>query len=149
MSDRESSLRDLKLMQERMSSLLEESLQNAVVRSDELAAETSWAPPADAFETEDEVMLLVDLAGVERADVEVVVEDGLLVVRGDRRVPEALVDVENRRIERAYGPFARSFELPATVEVAKIRAEHRDGVLVLRLPMRERTRGRSFQIEVE
>lgn len=148
MSDRESSLRDLKLMQERMNALLEESIRGASARPEE-RADAAWAPVSDAFETEAEIVLLVDVPGVARGDVRVEVDGGTLVVRGERHVPEWLAEVETRRLERVYGPFERTFDLPPTVDDARIRAEHRDGVVVVRLAKRESPRGRAFRIEVE
>jgi HSP20 family protein len=148
MSDRESSLRDLKLMQERMNALLEESFKGAAVRIDE-RVDATWAPVSDAFETDREIVLLVDVPGVARGDVTVEIDGGTLVVRGERHVPEGLAEVETRRLERAYGPFSRSFDLPPAVDEARIKAEHRDGVLAVRLPKRESSKGRTFQIEVE
>jgi HSP20 family protein len=148
MSDHENSLRELRTMQERMNALLEESLRGAVARGEEFA-ESTWAPAADAFETEREIVLLVDVPGVDRADLHVDVDGRSLVVRGERRVPEHVADVETRRVERAYGAFSRAFDLPPTVDETRIRAEHRDGVLSVRLPKRESPRGAAFRIEVE
>ena len=51
--------------------------------------------------------------------------------------------------ERAYGAFTRAFDLPPSVDETSIRAEHRDGVLTLRLPKREAPVGRSFRVEIE
>lgn len=148
MVDRESSLRELKSMQERMNELLDESLKGAPVRVEE-AVEPSWAPAADAFETEREIVLFIDVPGVERGELRVDVDGRSLVVRGERRLPEGCADVESRRVERAYGAFTRTFDLPLAVDEAAIRAEHRDGVLTLHLPKREPPRGPSFQVEIE
>jgi HSP20 family protein len=148
MSRPEDSLSDLKAMQERMNALLEESLSRDPDAREEFAP-PDWAPVADAFETEREVLLFVDAPGVRREDLRLEVDGAQLVVRGERRLPEGLGGELLRRVERPYGAFARAFELPATVDESRITAEHRDGVLQIRLPKRETASGRRFQIQVE
>jgi HSP20 family protein len=148
MSDWETSLRDLKLMQERMNALLEESVKGAIAPGEPLD-ESTWIPAADAFETAVELLLLVDVPGTTRDDLRVDVEGGRLVVSGERKLPEGLASADVRRIERTYGTFSRSFELPATIDETRIKAEHRAGVLAIRLPKRESSRGRQFQVTVE
>ena len=148
MSDWESSLRDLRVMQERMNALLEDSLRNPTAEREELA-DAAWTPAADAFETEREVLLLVDVPGVSRETLRVDVDGSHLVVRGERRLPEGLERGNARRVERPYGTFTRGFELPASIDEARITAEHRDGVIAIRIPKRESARGRKFQITVE
>jgi HSP20 family protein len=148
MSDWETSLRDLKVMQERMNALFEESLRGATPEREEVE-DAVWAPSADAFETDDEIVVLVDVPGVSRDAMRVEVDGNHLLVRGERHIPEGLDRGDARRVERAYGAFSRGFELPAAVDETRISAEHRDGVLAVRLPKRESPRGRQFQIPVE
>lgn len=147
MSDWEDSLRDLRVMQERMNTLLEQSLKGPAPEHEE-PADTVWAPPADAFETELEILLLVEIAGVSREDVRLDVDGNRLILSGERRIPDGLDRGDARRVERNYGAFSRVFELPAPVDEVRISAEHKDGVLVVRLPKRESPRDRQFQIPV-
>jgi HSP20 family protein len=148
MSDWDASLRDLKAMQRRMNALLEDSRRGTAAPLEETAA-SEWIPAADAFETDGEVVMLVDLAGVERERLQLDVDGDRLVLRGERRTPDGLDGDDARRIERPYGAFSRVFELPASVDETRIRAEHRDGVLTIRLPKREEPRGGQFHITVE
>jgi HSP20 family protein len=148
MSDWDGSLRDLRAMQQRMNALLEDSRRGAAAAREDLGP-GEWVPAADAFETGAEIVLLVDLAGVGRDALRLEVEGDRLVLRGERRVPEGLDGDDARRLERPSGAFSRAFELPATVDETRIRAEHRDGVLAIRLPKREHPRGGQFQITVE
>ena len=148
MSDWDSSLRDLKAMQRRMNALLEDSLRGASAPREEPDAD-SWIPAADAFETDGELVLLVDVAGIERDALQLDVDRDRLVLRGERRIPEGLHGDGARRIERPYGAFSRVFELPASIDETRIRAEHRDGVLAIRLPKRDEPRGGQFHITVE
>lgn len=86
MSNWEDSIRDLKSMQERMNTLLEETRHSEVPDLVEFSA-PAWVPAADAFETDREILVLVDLPGVAREDVRVDVDGPHLVVRGERRMP--------------------------------------------------------------
>jgi HSP20 family protein len=135
-------------MQERMSALLEESLHREQVVREDLAG-PEWVPAADAFETDREVLLFVDVPGVRRDDMRLEVEGGRLVVRGERRLPEGLDPGLMHRGELLYGTFFRSFELTAAVEETGITASHRSGVLAIRLPKRATDTDQSFEIPVD
>jgi HSP20 family protein len=148
MSDWDGSLRDLKAMQRRMNALLEDSRRGASAPLEEPAV-SEWIPATDAFETDGEVVLLVDVAGVARDTLELDVDGDRLVLRGERRIPDGLAADDMRRIERPYGAFSRVFELPASVDETGIRAAHRDGVLAIRLPKREQLRDGQIHITVE
>ena len=148
MARSEDSLRDLKAMQERMNALLEESLHREPIVREDLAG-PDWVPAADAFETEREVLLFVDVPGVRRDEMRLEVEGGRLVVRGERRVPDGLDPALTHRGELLYGTFFRSFELTAAVEETQITATHRAGVLAIRLPKRATDTDQHFEIPVE
>jgi HSP20 family protein len=103
----------------------------------------AFAPSADVIEDEGAIVIQVELPGVALADVNVGVENDLLTLSGERKIQ----DERFHRRERWHGAFARSFRLPRTVDVAKIEASLRDGVLVLRLPKREELRARKIEIK--
>src|SRR5215470_5577154 len=74
-------------------------------------AEFSWEPPADVFETEREVLIEVALPGVAASEVEVIVQAGTLVVRGERRLPSIPGPAVIRRMELPHGRFERRIRL--------------------------------------
>jgi HSP20 family protein len=93
-----------------------------------------FAPPVDIYEDNDAFHLKVELPGMQSKDVHVSVENGVLTVRGERKLEKENERDGYHRIERSYGGFARSFTLPKTVNGEQLEAEMRDGVLSLRLP---------------
>jgi HSP20 family protein len=93
-----------------------------------------FAPPVDIYEDKDAFHLKVELPGMTSNDVHVSVENGVLTVRGERKLEKENERHGYHRIERSYGGFARSFTLPKTVDGEHLEAEMRDGILSLRLP---------------
>ncbi len=107
-----------------------------------------WTPGCDIYEDEDSVTLSFDLAGVEAKDVDVRFENGVLTIRGERKLEHPDKRQNYHRIEMAYGTFTRSFALPSTVDAERIHAEARSGVLVISLPKRSEAKPRSIQVTV-
>ena len=122
---------------------------NAYVRDEDTGFRGTWAPAVDIFETENhDLVLKAELPGMSREDIEVVVENSTLVLKGEKKF-EADVKEENyRRIERTYGTFHRSFTLPNTVDASRIAAEFKAGVLTVKLPFREEAKPRTINVEV-
>ena len=107
-----------------------------------------WTPAVDVYEDTEGVTFKFDLPEVEAKDVDVRLEDGVLTVRGERKLERE----ENRdgyhRIERSYGVFARSFTLPATLEADKASAEQKNGVLRIFVPKRAEAKPKSISVKV-
>jgi HSP20 family protein len=118
-------------------------------RQDEDFATGSWMPPVDVRETKDALEISAELPGIEPKDVEVLVESGVLTLKGARRFEKATEGESYHRVERAYGGFERSFTLPTNVDPEKVHAVYRLGVLHLTLPKREEARPKSISIRVE
>jgi HSP20 family protein len=126
-------LRDILHLQERMNRIFEESLARGRVEDLPLGS-GGWTPLADVLEAGDGFVVVMELPGVEPDDVEVQVDGDELVVRGERHLPGTLRPESFHRMERSYGPFARSVRLTAEVDPAKVTAQFRDGLLRLELP---------------
>jgi len=100
-----------------------------------------WRPAINAFQCNKGVRICVDLAGVDRSEVELTVEPQRFTIRGTRQAPEP-TDEEGRTLqliafEIDYGPFERVLELPLPVDVEKARAEQRNGFLWIELPFKK------------
>jgi len=108
----------------------------------------TWAPPVDIFETENDIVLKAELPGVDPKDVEVKVEDNTLYLKGERKFEKEVKDESYHRIERSYGSFARSFSLPNSINAEKVKAEYKDGLLMLTLPKREEAKPKTIKIDV-
>jgi HSP20 family protein len=107
-----------------------------------------WAPPVDVFEDSEGLTFKFELPEVDAKDVQVSVEDGVLSVRGERKLEHEAKRENYHRIERAYGAFARSFTLPATLDAEKVTAEAKHGVLRVYLPKRAEAKLRAIQVKV-
>jgi HSP20 family protein len=109
----------------------------------------TWAPPVDIFQNGDqEVVLKAELPDMTREDIDVTVNNGTLVIRGEKKVSSDVKEEQFHRIERRYGTFSRSFTLPRTVDTAKVAADYKNGVLTVRLPLREDARPRQVKVDV-
>ena len=135
--------KELARLQDEMSRLFDE--RQHVYRAGE---SVGWTPACDIYEDEEGVTLRFDLAGVEASNVDVRFENGILTIRGDRKLEHAEQRDRYHRIELAYGTFTRSFALPGTVDAEKIRAEAKNGLLVISLPKRVEARPRSIEVAI-
>lgn len=107
----------------------------------------SWTPRADIYETEDHVVVQLDIPGVDMKTVDVQCEKGMLSVKGER-----LFSTDEKRqyyrVENVYGPFERYFEIPGTLNVEKVAATYNAGVLTLTFPKTEAAKPRKIAIQV-
>lgn len=108
----------------------------------------SWQPAVDIQETARELRLDVELPGIREEDVEIEVENGILSVRGQKSAERKEEGEEGRYhlVERSYGSFFRSFQLPQGVDAEQIAAEFESGVLRIRIPKAALPQPRRIQI---
>jgi HSP20 family protein len=110
---------------------------------------TDWAPPADVSETEGEYLIKAELPEVRKEDVNVSVLDGVLTLAGERRQEKHEEGQKVLRVERQYGAFVRRFALPENADEQAIRAESRDGVIVIHIPKHKVVEPQPRQIQVQ
>jgi HSP20 family protein len=134
--------RDLMRLQDEMGRMLDDRLR---YRSGE---SVGWTPACDIYEDGEAVQLRFDLAGVDPKDVEIRFENGVLTLKGERKLEKEENRDNYHRIELSYGIFTRSFALPTTVDSERINAESRNGVLVVRLPKKPEAKPKSIQVKV-
>jgi HSP20 family protein len=108
----------------------------------------TWAPPVDIYETENELVVKVDLPDLQDKDIDVRVENNTLTIRGERKFDKDVDEENYLRIERAYGSFMRSFSLPNTVSAENIRAEYRNGVLTLHMAKLEESKPKQIKVNI-
>jgi HSP20 family protein len=94
------------------------------------------------------VTLRFELAGVEAKDVDVRFENGVLTLRGERKLEKEERRENYHRLELGYGTFTRSFSLPGTLDAERIRAEAKNGILTVTLPKRAEAKPRAIQVKV-
>ncbi len=107
-----------------------------------------WRPVANISETPEAYLIRAELPEVEKKDIDVSVHEGVITIRGERRLETREDKEKHHRIESFYGSFARSFSLPADVDEAKIQADAKDGILTVRLPKTEAKKPRPIEVQV-
>ena len=137
--------RDLAILQDRMNRMFNEA--HSPRQSDDLMSRGTWTPAVDIYEVEGALVLKAELPDMRREDIDVSVEDNTLTIRGERKLDHEIKQENFHRIERAYGGFVRSFSLPHTVDASKIGAEYKNGVLMVKLPVREDGKPRTINID--
>ncbi len=111
--------------------------------------EFDWRPTADISETKKHYLIKAELPEVDKDDVHVSIENGMLTISGERRFEKEDESDTQHRIESMYGKFSRSFTLPSNVDEAHIKAESRNGVLKVRLPKIEEKVVNPIEISVD
>lgn len=116
---------------------------------DSLKTSGVWTPPVDIYQNGDhEVVLKAELPDMTREDIDVTVEKSTLTIKGEKKFSSELKEDQFHRIERHYGAFSRSFTLPQTIDSSKVSADYRNGVLTVRLPLREEAKPRQIKVDV-
>lgn len=118
-------------------------------QSSMLTEGVDWRPAANITENETEYTIRADLPEVRKDDIEVNVVNGVLTLSGERRYEKSSEDEKEHRRETFHGSFQRSFALPDDVDVDAIRADTKDGVLIVHLPKQAEKKPESIKIRVD
>lgn len=94
---------------------------------------SEWVPAVDISETGKEVIVNAEMPGMDPKDIDISLNGRLLTIKGERKQEHEEKDENYHRVERRYGAFTRTFELPADVDADKVKAHYKDGVLKLNL----------------
>jgi HSP20 family protein len=108
-----------------------------------------WAPSADISETEKEYVIRAELPAVKKEDVQVMYEDGIITIKGERRQQKDEKGEKFHRMETFFGSFDRSFSLPDNVNADAIRCESMDGILTVHVPKTEVVKNKPKQITIQ
>jgi HSP20 family protein len=139
-------LHDLVSLQDRMNRLFEDASQRRASEgnpTDEVEA-VDWYPAADVYENDGEYTVAVDLPGIDRATLDISVDNDTLTIKGNRVAP----DTGRHRAECPSGKFLKTFSVPAAVDQSDIKADYKDGVLRVHLPKRPERRPQRVEIKV-
>ncbi len=116
------------------------------------AGASTWMPPVDIFQTgEHELVLKAELPDMSRDDIDITVENFVLTIKGEKKFGAGMESVKEEQfhhVERRYGTFSRSFSVPQTVDASRVSAEYKNGVLTVRLPLREEAKPRQIKVDV-
>jgi HSP20 family protein len=108
-----------------------------------------WAPTADISETNAEFLIRAALPAVNKEDVKVTVDDGMITIEGERKQQKEDKNEKMHRVESYYGHFSRSFSLPESVDQSAIRCESKEGVLTVHIPKMQAPKSQAKQIKVD
>ena len=138
-------LKDLMALQERMNKLFDETFSRGTQDVDVGA----WSPPVDILEQGDAIIIKMEIAEVDQKAIDLKVEGNALTIKkSERQLEQGTKREDYLRLERPYGTFSRSFSLPTTVDLEKVKASHNDGILRVVLPKREETKPKQIKVEV-
>mgnify|MGYP003546421188 CR=1 FL=1 len=145
MSQQWNPLQDLMVLQDRMNRLFEDATQRRTQADPGAEFERAdWTPASDIYETDAGYLIAMDLPGIDREALEIDVDDDRLIVKGVRAIAES----KQHRNERPRGKFLRTFSVPGSVDLGKIGAEYKDGVLQIRLPKRNEQKPKKIDIKI-
>ena len=140
-------IRDLVQLQDRINHVFNDAYGRGT--EDGLMNSGTWIPPVDIYQNGDhELVLKAELPDMKREDIAITVDNNTLMIKGEKKITEEAKDEQFHRIERRYGSFSRSFVLPPAVDTTKVSAEYKNGVLSLKLPLREEAKPRQIAVNV-
>ena len=107
-----------------------------------------WTPAFDVYEEQDNFVVKAELPGMKKEDINVSLQDGTLIISGERKGETKDEGAEVFRAERYFGKFQRTVSLPATVAVNNVKAEYKDGILTVTLPKSEKAKPKQIEVKV-
>jgi HSP20 family protein len=114
------------------------------------AGETGeWLPSLDVAETKNEIVVKAEVPGMDPKDIDISLSDGVLTIKGEKKQDREEKEEDYHLIERSYGTFTRSVQLPKGVQGNKVSASYKDGVLKVTLPKSEEAKKKEVKIKVE
>ncbi len=109
----------------------------------------TWVPPVDIYQNGDhELVLKAEVPDMARDEIDITVENYVLTIKGEKKLAGDVKEEQFHHVERRYGAFSRSFSLPRTVDASKVSADYRNGVLTIKLPLREEAKPRQIKVDV-
>ena len=108
---------------------------------------SGWTPPLDLYQNNDNIVAVVELPGMKKDDIEISLQDGTLIISGERK-EETSQENGATRTERSTGKFRRSITLPTRVDANKVSATYKDGILTVTLPKAEEAKPKQIQINL-
>jgi HSP20 family protein len=139
--------REFVTIQDRMNRLFRDSYGNNEGREESLN-NTSFAPPVDVYEDEHNVVLKIEVPGIDEKDIDVRIENNTMTVHGERKFEQEEKEENYRRVERQYGSFTRTFTLPQTVDQENVQADYDKGVLKIKLSKKAEAKPKQIKVNV-
>ena len=109
---------------------------------------SGWTPALDLYQNNDNVVAIVELPGMRKEDIEISLQDGMLIISGERK-GESAESEKATRTERFTGKFRRSITLPTRIDANKVSANYKDGILTVTLPKAEEAKPKQIKVNVD
>jgi HSP20 family protein len=129
--------------------LLEEFFNDFPFTSYTSEPKDSWLPAVDILEKEGNLILRAELPGMTEKQIDVKLEGNTLTLKGERKMDNEDKKNNYHRVESFYGAFTRSFRLPETVDLEKISADYKNGVLTVTIPQKPEVKPREITVSVQ
>jgi HSP20 family protein len=139
-------IRELESLQSRISNILEMPNVFGNGRKEALTI-AEWSPSVDIVENEKEYLIKAELPEIERKDVKVTVQNGILTFSGERRFEREEKGRKYHRIERSYGSFVRSFDLPDDADPEHVEAKFSDGMLTIHVTKNKAAAAKEIEVK--
>jgi HSP20 family protein len=139
--------RDFERMRKEMDRLWDSFFEGGLRKRTEGVAE--WLPSLDIAETKNELVVKCEVPGMDPKDIDISLSDGMLTIKGEKKQEKEEKEADYHVIERSYGAFTRSVQLPKEVQHDKISASYKNGILKITLPKSEEAKKKEIKIKVE
>lgn len=139
---------ELHVMQDAINKLFDDNFASKYPQK-QVEGGSSFSPLVDIYETKEEIKMDIELPGMKLNDIKVNIEEDSLIVEGERKDETVQKDRNYHRVERVYGKFSRSFNLPSNIDKEKINANFKEGLLKITLPKKESVKPKQIPISVE
>lgn len=108
-----------------------------------------WNPAIDIVDSKDNIHVKADIPGINKDDLDVSIEGDRLIIKGEKKKENEIIEKNYFRTERAYGSFSRAVFLPVGVDATKVRATYKNGVMELMLPKKEGVKPWLVKIDIK
>ncbi|MGC8938730.1 MAG: Hsp20/alpha crystallin family protein [Thermodesulfovibrio sp.] len=143
-----SPLKEIEEIRKEMDRLFEEFL-SPVRRKRTVSSEGIISPNVDIFERGNELVIQVEIPGVDKQDIDLTITDDRLLIKGEIKKPEGVSEEDYILNERSYGPFSRTINLPADVDKSSVKANLNNGLLEIVILRKEEAKPREIKIRLE
>ncbi len=110
---------------------------------------TDWRPVVDVAETENDIIVKAEIPGIDPKDIDVSITGDKLTLKGEKKEEKENTGKCYHRVESSYGSFKRVITLPASVDVDKVAAEGKNGILEITLPKKEESKAKKINVKVD
>ena len=108
-----------------------------------------WKPVVDVAETENDIVVKAEIPGIDPKDIDISITGDKLTLKGEKKEEKENTGKCFHRVESSYGNFKRVITLPASVDVDKVTAEGKNGLLEITLPKKEESKAKKINVKVD